>query len=89
MPAVEPDEARAGQRAHAVELAAAVGEQGLRDGGGVCSCNAQLARTDATFARLGIGDVAERLDEQAPDALEELWALDCDAPLDAYLDRRA
>jgi hypothetical protein len=52
-------------------------------------CKAQLEQTEATFARLGIGDAAGHLEEQVLDALEELWALDSDAPLDAYLDRRA
>jgi hypothetical protein len=49
---------------------------------------AQLEQTEATFARLGIGDAAGHLEEQVLDALEELWALDLDAPLDAFLDRR-
>ena len=60
---------------------------------------AQHERTERALARLeesrrrreeldDLGGGVERPDEQVPDALEELWALDLDAPLDAYLDRR-
>jgi hypothetical protein len=52
----------------------------------VARLEAQLERTEAARAqleaRLGID-----LDEQTDDGLEELWELDLNAPLDAYLDR--
>jgi hypothetical protein len=51
-------------------------------------CAAQLERTEASRRRLEARLLGVDPDEEEDDALEELWAVDLDATLDAYLDQR-
>jgi hypothetical protein len=53
-------------------------------------CAAQLERLEESRRRLEarLGIDPDAAPEQVPDVLEELWALDMNAPLDTYLDRR-
>jgi hypothetical protein len=52
-------------------------------------CEAQLERTEAGLRRLESRLLGVDLDREDFDGLEDLWAVDVDVPLDAYLDRRA